>query len=215
MNIYLAGKIRPSDWRAVVVPESRKIIEHGETGRWPVLGGMFGQYYTGPFFQMGHLGFVVCQTDHNGLLVDLNGKALVDEDGEFMTSSGHDEAIGRGRPEVVKLCLQAIRNSHLFFAWMDDDTAYGTLAEIGFAKGINVPIVLGTPPGSQRPRPSGERGQVDPGGIMSDLWFAFEMATHIVEAIDPVTALRQAINFYNTAPPSLRWPKENGIRTQR
>lgn len=37
--------------------------------------------------------------------------------------------------EVVQRCLGSIEKADLFYAWLDDLSAFGTVAEIGYASG--------------------------------------------------------------------------------
>ena len=50
---------------------------------------------------------------------------------------------------VVQRCMDAIERADLVYAWLDDITAFGTLAEIGYASGRArqhiFPIYVATP----------------------------------------------------------------------
>lgn len=89
-----------------------------------------------------------------------------------------------GRDGVVDACLDAIRKADLFFAWLNDDDAYGTMAELGYASGIGKLTVLCHPPGV---------------GWTMDGWFAKTMADTTIEAPDPLAALTLALSWVRKA----------------
>ena len=75
------------------------------------------------------------------------------------------------RPQVRDLCLGAIDTADIVFAWLDDVTAYGTLAALGYAKGRGTSIVVAAPK------------------LLDDLWFAISCATFAITAAAPSEAL--------------------------
>lgn len=155
--IYLAGKIAKNDWRHEVVAGLRGTMQLGAPfpRQWPVLPraveGLLD--YAGPY-PMG------CDhgCGHNAPHASVWGVC-----GE--ASGTLDQA------ETQRLCFDAIRRTDLFFAWLDDPTAYGTLVEIGYAKALGKTIVVASP---------------DP---IDDLWFATGCATSPLQASTPSSAI--------------------------
>lgn len=174
-SIYLAGKIAKSDWRHEVVENLRSDSElERALTTWPLQENAIapGVHYTGPHF-------ISC--DH--------GCAH----GENTHGRGDDcSGTGESQQRTVELCLKALQESTAIFAWIDDLSAYGTLVEIGYAKALNIPVVIGTPPTqavvvhSSRdvslPRPR------------SEIWFALTCADVHIEAPTPQAALAAAIS---------------------
>jgi very-short-patch-repair endonuclease len=84
------------------------------------------------------------------------------------------------------------------FAWLDDLTAYGTLAEIGYAKGRGKNIIVASP---ELPRHKAavyydtEEGREHHGIGMEHLWLAFSLADTIIQASTPEGALKQLIDL--------------------
>jgi very-short-patch-repair endonuclease len=95
------------------------------------------------------------------------------------------------------LCLDAIDRSDVVFAWLDDYTAHGTIAEIAHANAKGIYIVLAVPPCPTK----NVYGWGIEGGhgveitcdciIHGEQWFAAGMANHIIEAADATTAWNQ------------------------
>lgn len=82
------------------------------------------------------------------------------------------------RKSVNVNCLHAIERADLLFAWLDDNTAYGTLAEIGYAKGLGKTVWVAAP-------------QED-----ADLWFARTMADDFLIAPDAALALETLLTIH-------------------
>jgi hypothetical protein len=162
MKIYLAGKIGSMDWRHSVVHNLYNALEPIEENgnllvlpdRWPTLkNSIFGQHdYTGPFFT-NNLG-IHCSI-HGP---DMHGNGFADDDMGFVQSgyvtkekfdeinSNHNATENTGAKELVAmLCLQAIIKSDVVFVWMDSNTAFGTLFELGFALAHRKKIWWATP----------------------------------------------------------------------
>lgn len=145
MKVYLAGKIAKNDWRHSIVDGLRSAVHIGSASHWPVLqSAIFDEHdYVGPFFT---------SCDH----------------GCFHGPGSH--GVGVGGPSggccvnpisphaVASLCLGAVSNCDLFFAWFDEDcgSAYGTLLELGWALAMEKLVVIG----------------VHRKADTSDLWFA-------------------------------------------
>lgn len=186
-SIYLAGKITKGDWRQDAVTglleawggnswEGRPW--NVRDTRWPVVpGGVLDTFdYTGPYFvyTCSHTAGGCDQDEHRG--------------GSFCEGDiGH-------RMSTVNRCMDAIDRSDVIFAWLDDKTAYGTLTEIGYAKGRGKRIVVASP---ELPRTKNDQyeaameGRQDTGIGMADLWFAFSLADSVIQAGSPHEALKQ------------------------
>lgn len=135
-RIYLAGKIAAGDWRHSVVRlkqgDLRGVIRDCDAEKygtdWPVVDGVFDTFdYVGPYF-------VSC--DHGcGHGPETHGYG----DG-CIQWTGHDP---RGLARAA--CLAAIRACDVFYAWVEDETAFGTLVEIGYAEAHGKTIILDGP----------------------------------------------------------------------
>ena len=77
--------------------------------------------------------------------------------------------------EVSRNCLTSISRASIVFAWLDDLSAYGSFAEMGFAHALGKPIWLAWP------KP------------LSDLWFIQQMATVTLIAESPSLAFRELL----------------------
>jgi hypothetical protein len=174
LSIYLAGKIGKSDWRHDVVLNLRDAQggHWGDYSNW--LETPWGETatvnryvnYVGPYFM---------SCDH-GCSHDCNAHGI-----------GTDEVPGCwtdatcSRRRVTELCLTAIERADVFFAWLPpeghlgDHTAYGSLAELGYAKAAGTPVITCAP------------------SFDTDLWFAHHMADHNIVADDPITGLQAAL----------------------
>jgi hypothetical protein len=133
MKIYLAGSISNSNWREEVIENFSDIsykVCADYTSYWPTLSKViFGEHdYVGPYY-MG-----TYDNNTHGA-----GKHL----GDPMAC------------DIVDLCTAAIRKSDLVFAWIDRPDVYGTILEIGIAKGMGKTVVI-----------SGSK-------YYSDMWFVY------------------------------------------
>jgi hypothetical protein len=189
IRTYCAGKIAKNDWRHRLFRGLRGALDCDpsqpiESPRPVDPRGKFA--YAGPFF-------IAC--DHGGFHGD--GTHGVGIGTDWYTPEGarrdcHDpEAYARCCPDrpspsqerVVRLCLSCIRQSDVVFAWVDDPTAYGTVAEIGFAIGLGVPVWLYEPP--------------QPDLVQHfDMWFMRKMATVRRIADDPIKAFEDFEKSY-------------------
>ncbi|MCY1141568.1 hypothetical protein OWR29_26520 [Actinoplanes sp. Pm04-4] len=150
VRIYAAGKIVQNGWRTSLFPVTDWAQYEDPSLRiWPdavPIRSLPGGVYVGPHF-------------------------LSDDHGCFHGTNAHGVAAGSAacggaypglpREEVVKRCLAAIEDCTHIFAWIDEPTAYGSLAEIGYARALGKRIYLYLPAGVQ---------------ALDDLWFAMQMA---------------------------------------
>lgn len=136
IKVYLAGKIYPYDWRHSF------INIRGESGYMggdliPIMRKFFFTHYgqsfrdlliTGPFFiSCDHSCFHGDNTHGVG-----NNKETCD--GESLR--------GLQEKDVVDICLTQISNSDIVFSYIEDNTCYGTIAELGYARKKNKKIFI-------------------------------------------------------------------------
>lgn len=187
-SIYLAGKIGKNDWRHKVTPGLREasavqgervanVYHESEMPNWwdYNLTVLRTWRYAGPFFSGCDHG---CAHDP-----DDPGHAIT---GGCISAATRREDWGHGtgyRPWVHEQCLESIRRCDVFFAWLDNTTAYGTLVEIGLARGLGKYTVVATR--DRRPQGTGPSGL----GPLDDLWFACETADTRIVATTPRLAL--------------------------
>lgn len=191
-QIYLGGKIEKNCWRHWLVQGLHGALVN-EAGTWPVLrDAIFHEHdYTGPFFVSCDHGCYHGDTTH-GLGIDLPA------------CSGE----GEERDVVVDRCLTAIRGSSFVFVWLDGPEAYGTIAEMGFAKGIGVPIFAGVSyqigrSGYQEYHPdSGYGGEVLSEELtwQRECWFPLHLADHVFHADGPLDALKRTLRLRGHRP---------------
>jgi len=182
-SIYLAGKIGQNDWRHKVTPGLREasavqgeavsnVFHEDEMPDWQNynLTTLGTWRYAGPFFSGCDHG---CAHDPYGPGHAITGGCIQ------AATRGKDWDHSTGyRPWVNRQCRKAIAHCDVFFAWLDDATAYGTLVEIGLAQGLGKYTVIAT-------RDRWARGL----GPLDDLWFAFETVDAELYAPTPRLAL--------------------------
>lgn len=162
-SIYLAGKISKDDWRHDIVSGLRgawpdDCYSWAPTETWPTLkNAALGTFdYLGPHFVSDDHGCGHGPSTHG-----------CGRDGEVCALPD----VAPNRSQVRDLCLEAIDTADIVFAWLNDVTAYGTLVELGYAKGRGKRIIIAAP------RP------------LDDLWFAASCATFAITAKTPREAL--------------------------
>lgn len=129
-NVYLAGKIEPNGWRQKLIDirnnffgEEKDKIRNGITIKYNDHINI-----TGPFFlSCDHS----CYHGNNS-----HGVGLSSYNDCYGLSDHFTE------DEVKHICLEQIKKSDVIFAYINDDTCYGTLYELGFAAALNKPILL-------------------------------------------------------------------------
>ena len=196
-KVYLAGKITKHGWRDAIVPRGndRSSKDDGDgvdwnygdvrdfrdaPDEWMLRDGSKSPYaVTGPFFVSCDHGCTHGQSTHATV-----GGCVQPHAGEM-------------RMEARRLCLAAIRRSDIVFAWLDDATAYGTIAEIGYASALGKRIVVAVPP-----CPTEDvHGWVTQYGPQTceciqhgDTWFVTGMpGVTVIEAADPHAAWRKLL----------------------
>lgn len=145
LRVYFAGKIAKNDWRGVLVGRNPVDVDDFEfetrhsnalmsaPGPVPVNGIPLMQM-TGPFF----IG------DDHGCWHGENTHGLAADGRDYMDGDQFPDGVNREQA-VVRACDQWIRAADCVFVWLDDDEAYGTIAEIGMAAAYNKPIFLYAP----------------------------------------------------------------------
>lgn len=158
-RIYLAGKIEKNCWRHKIVDGLRADSEPPESfGNLILQKSILGRHdYCGPYF-------IGC--DH--------GCGHGDS-----THGCKDNACAQvsiGKRHVMQNCLSNLHNSTAMFAWIDSDDCFGTITEIGYARGIGVPVFIGCN-----------------NSDLKDLWFPVSMAWDVFHSMSPLGAFRQFI----------------------
>ncbi len=178
MNIYLAGKISKNDWRHGIVPGLRETLIAGdkEPTEWPTEVAFevenVKHIYVGPFFMCCDHGCGHGRNEH-GLGMELRGcmDALA-----VWGPKVHDMP-WRARHEVFRRCGQAIRACDLFYVWLDQRDAYGTLVEIGIARMMSKKICIASPRSFDT----------------DDFWFAVQASDRTITSENPATGLATVI----------------------
>jgi hypothetical protein len=173
-SFYFCGKIRHTDWRHQLLAFNQlrdtpyPLLAY-RSGHAPVIQHGLGPnlHYAGPYFIGCDHGCYHGEGTHGA---GVNKDTCCCDDGlEFPMPLGDFGA------EVTQNCLFSIANASIVFAWLDNLSAYGSFAELGFAHGIGKPIWLAWP----KPLP--------------ELWFLRQMASVIVIAENPSLAFRELL----------------------
>lgn len=149
MKLYLAGRVTGSDWRNQIVEGLSAAgtpdppISGDYTRFVPLNQSILGDHdYTGPFFMTSFpaKGWHDCMPP---------GHRFGPE---------HPHNIEPQQDLINQLCLTAIDDCEVVFAWLDSTDLYGTFVEIGYAKGKHKGLWISGPK------------------KIPDLWFAYESA---------------------------------------
>jgi nucleoside 2-deoxyribosyltransferase len=91
-----------------------------------------------------------------------------DYTGPYVTDLGHGANAFDSQQAafVVQECHDAIKRSDLVFAWIDDLCAYGTFAELGYAKAL------------------GKRIWIAGLAEFDDLWFIYQLADRVSVGVE-------------------------------
>lgn len=136
VNVYLAGKIKAHGWRQQLIDIRDNFF--GEE-KYKIRKGITVRYdnhinITGPFFlSCDHS----CYHGENSHGVGLNKYY---PDGERYDCYGLRDQFTED--EVKEICLKQIKKSDIVFAYINDDTCYGTLYEIGYAAALGKKIAI-------------------------------------------------------------------------
>ena len=127
--VYLAGKIRKNDWRSAIVTDIRSIASGTDyiLSDHTVKTIINSLWVSGPFFISCDHGCYHGDQSHG---VGAGGCGCCGE--------------GRGVPAsvVTKVCQRQIDRSNFVFAYIEDETCFGTLCEIGYAIGKGIPVTV-------------------------------------------------------------------------
>lgn len=191
-TVYLAGKINKGDWRTRLATGTSQIWGD-ETGAspfpWrprPVLNNLIT---TGPFFSSTGHGVSHGRSKH-GI------QGIVDDGprGSGLTP----------RHDVFTSCATAIAAAEWFFLWLDDETAYGSLVELGMARALGKKIFIAYHTRFNMSdmfcaenencqcdgyKKWGDHGYNECHTGHNDFWFAMECADYTTEGHDPIRAL--------------------------
>ncbi len=163
VNVYLAGKIKKNDWRHEIFRDLR----NGKINNY-ILEPVDGCVYRGPFFISCDHGCYHGEGTHGRGVNEYKNCGSEKEDSVF---------------EVIEKCEDWIRDSQIMFCWIDSKTAYGTLVEIGIAKGLGIPIFIAC---SEKLKES---------KYIKDIWFACMAASNFIYAGTATEAWKQFVEW--------------------
>lgn len=128
-KVYLAGKITPNGWRQSIFDMRNNFGDYEYSNREAMVNTEFKYNenikITGPWF---------LSCDHSCYHGERNHGVGIHSN----CSGGVGPFTGK---EVTEICRYQIGAADILFAYINDDTCYGTLAEIGYAKGKGKKIV--------------------------------------------------------------------------
>jgi nucleoside 2-deoxyribosyltransferase len=185
VKIYLAGKIYANCWRHEIVDGLREamndidnsntcpsglnkkdLVTLGREIEFPVLKkAIYGLHdYVGPYFFSCDHGCWHAEGSH--------GLAELD------------------RRMVYLRCMAAVHEADLVFAWLEDMTCYGTLFELGYARGKAKTTWVALPPDRE---------------MIEELWFSLHTATRVGYG----TSADQALQWMLSKAAATRGSKDN------
>ena len=147
IKVYLAGKIKSNGWRQQIVDIRNNFEGDKKNKIRNVIEIRYKNniYITGPFF---------LSCDHSHYHGEGNhGLGINCPNGCYGENTFTEK-------EVYDICLQQIKKSDVVFAYINDDTCYGTLYELGYAKSLGKKIII----------------LFESGKLMKDMWFIYQKA---------------------------------------
>jgi hypothetical protein len=170
VSVYLAGKIYHTDWRHQIVRGLRSLQFDCPGGsqmrisEYPICQDAIapGVHYSGPYF-------VSCD---RGCYHGTNTHGVMPMDYDCIDAGPHN------RHEVMRTSQHQIERASLFFAWIEDLTCFGNLAEIGYAKATSTFVAICGP------------------ARFDDLWFAYEMADATFVRKSAEIAFKDTLSVY-------------------
>lgn len=136
-KVYLAGKIRSNGWRESIIHMRNEENLFG------------GEYPKSKLIEMFKHGYLPCITDYviTGpffLACDHSCYHGEGSHGVGVNKEGCGTAYGDNftEEEVIDVCKYQIEHSDIIFAFINDDTCYGSLFELGYAKSLGKKIIV-------------------------------------------------------------------------
>lgn len=173
-RVYMAGKIENpnTDWRVSITPH------------YPTRNHKLPGYHTyvGPLPMMGRGHGVPVPSTHG-----LGSEGMIDEDEvDSYFNNVYQSQERFKRDFIVDLCLGCIDDCDVLFAWIETLDCYGTLAEIGYARGKNKLILIGISEDLAIPT-SRFTEYSKPHNVLEshDLWFIETLADRAIRAKSP------------------------------
>ena len=148
-KVYLAGKIKPNDWRNQFFDMRDSFFACDVNGKKENLLNSL-EYYKNDIYINGPF-FLSC--DHS---------CYHGPESHGMRGSCYGERSFTEK-DVNYICLKQIENCDILFAYINDKTCYGTLSEIGYAKALGKKILL----------------LFDDGKLLKEMWFIKQMADEV------------------------------------
>lgn len=141
MRIYLAGKVGKNDWRHEIVPGLRAVITAQDAeyvvappDEWPALQFFGSHSYVGPYFIGCDHGCFHGPSQHGCI-------SLIPEANEAEQRA----SLQRRQAAVRRLCLRAVAQADLVFAYIESTDAFGTCFELGFAEALGKTVEVCAP----------------------------------------------------------------------
>lgn len=171
-KVYLAGKIGKNDWRSEIFKDLRDGNDSKFNRKMEEVDGFL---YNGPFFVSCDHGCFHGESQHGRGITKIGcGCGMLGKDGSSVESK-------TSKSKVLSDCAKDIGSSTHLFVWIDSLDAYGTIAEIGIAYTLGIPIFISL---SDKIKKSD----------INDLWFPLHMAKKIVIANSAVNGWKEFIN---------------------
>jgi len=148
VTVYLAGRFE-NDWRHALCGSSYRTSSLEEYQDKESIGTSFGRRCIGPWF-----------LDTMGGHGEMGHESMTVFHGSAEPFEGHQGI-------VLNQCLSQIQKADMVFAWIDDGEAYGTIAEIGYAKALGKKVWIGMSEDMEQ---------------LYDTWFVEHMADALVYA---------------------------------
>jgi hypothetical protein len=177
LTFYFAGKIAHTDWRHTLVRDLRNAGLYDDEcldfRRRPILANAIGKglHYSGPHFNSCDHGCAHGPHKHGVL-------GCCTED------------LVPPRSHVSTAAMFQIKRADILFAWLEDLTCYGSLVEIGVARGLEKEIWIGWPPGMAIIRDN----KITSYASKRDLWFAESLANYACVAQTAEEAFRHFLS---------------------
>lgn len=220
-RVYLAGKIGKHDWRHGLF----NVEQWGDGSSGPILrynveqdcvetigpgSQRDGFEYAGPYFL----------SDDHGCFHGQSQHGLIDPGWADGPGIEGDWPSPLRRRTVMRSCLRWLSQSDVVFCWLESTDAYGTLVELGYAKGRGIPIYLAPDMNVQAAWAAAEPDYDDPHADVSDeqrdiwasnleiqrqffgweawadLWFAREIADGIDGEWNPLGAWADFVRWW-------------------